>query len=233
MNAHKIEINSEINDILAGDLNEDNFETNGLNYVKNLLKANKKMKNKLLKIRNEMIRNNQDLGQLVKNRKLTKENSQGQYFKCNKLCKLNKNNHHHRTLITYEDLDTSYYTMNEESLCHMMINDQKSNKILDKHKLNNKTGFSDRQILSNSQPTSLKSRVEIVENNTRQIMGKLNELANIVKEFTSATDVSFSPIKRLQEITEFILMVTLKILPTPRHTEQILPYLIKLTQTKT
>jgi hypothetical protein len=58
MNAYKIEINSEINDIFTGDL----------------LKAIKKMKNKLLKIRNEITRKNQDMGQLVENRKLTKEN---------------------------------------------------------------------------------------------------------------------------------------------------------------
>ena len=66
-----------------------------------------------------------------------------QYFKSNKLCKLNKNIHHHRTLITYKDLDASYYSINEEGLCQMMKNDLKSNKLLDKHKLNNKTGFSD------------------------------------------------------------------------------------------
>ena len=82
------------------------------------------MKNKLLKIRNEMKKNEKDMDTLLEQIS-TKENlSQGRndkifknkniYMQWNKLCKLNKfkESDHHRSLITYDDLDYDYNLTN-------------------------------------------------------------------------------------------------------------------------
>jgi hypothetical protein len=66
MNTHKIEINFKINEILAVDSSKDIFKTMNLNDVEILQKQNVKTKNKLLKIRNEMIKNSRDIGNLKK-----------------------------------------------------------------------------------------------------------------------------------------------------------------------
>ena len=90
------------------------------------------MKNKLLKIRNEMNKNNQDMETLLE-QKLMKENlSQGRknkifknkniYMQWNKLCKLNKfkESDHHRSLVTYDDIDYDNYLLNDEdNLCKL------------------------------------------------------------------------------------------------------------------
>ena len=69
MNTHKIKINSEINEILAGDSESINLEINAQKLVEILLKKNTNMKNKLLKIRNEMNKNN-PIGTEINERKL-------------------------------------------------------------------------------------------------------------------------------------------------------------------
>jgi hypothetical protein len=72
MNTHKIEINFKINEILAVDSNSDIIEIKNLKQLEIILRQNIKMKNKLLKIRNEMTKNGQDIGYpniLKKNRK--------------------------------------------------------------------------------------------------------------------------------------------------------------------
>ncbi len=66
MNTHKIEINFKINEILAVYSSKDIFKTMNLNDVEILLKQDVKTKNKLLKIRNEMIKNSRDIGNLKK-----------------------------------------------------------------------------------------------------------------------------------------------------------------------
>ena len=62
MYTHKIEINFKINEILAVDSNSDIIEIKNLKQLEIILRQNIKMKNKLLKIRNEMSKNDQDIG---------------------------------------------------------------------------------------------------------------------------------------------------------------------------
>jgi len=91
--------------------------------VEILLKQNVKTKNKLLKIRIEMIKNSWDIGS--KNN----INSNSNYY--NKLCKFSESDHHRR-LITYVDLDSTFYILNEESLC---FSESNNNKKLNKHEM--------------------------------------------------------------------------------------------------
>jgi hypothetical protein len=123
MVAHKI---LEINEILVCDANELITETAKLKYIENLLKRTTNMKKMLLKIRNEMKRNNQDIEKLRNYKIVNGNNSQGHQNKVdyndeysnlsNELCKLNRRDDH-RSIITYDDLDYEYYTLNEENLC--------------------------------------------------------------------------------------------------------------------
>jgi hypothetical protein len=146
MNTHKIEINFKINEILAVDSNSDIIEIKNLKQLEMILKQNIKMKNKLLKIRNEMSRNDQDIGYTKILKKTEKKKGQGSRIQnnkiqtnsnsSNKLCKLNES-YHHRRLITYNDLDASFYTLNEESmllynnnkLCEKNFYESKQDKI--------------------------------------------------------------------------------------------------------
>ena len=118
MNVHKI------NKILACDENELFTETTKLNHIQNLLKRATNMKKMLLKIRNEMKRNNIDIEHLINCKKTKQNNGQSQQSKVNysdehsdELCDSNKR-HDHRSIITYDDLDSEYYAFNEESLCN-------------------------------------------------------------------------------------------------------------------
>ena len=125
MNTHKIEINFKINEILAVDSNSDIIEIKNLKQLEIILKQNIKMKNKLLKIRNEMSKNDQDIGFSKILKKTEKKKGQGSRKQnnkiktnsnsSNKLCKLNESDHHRR-LITYDDLDASFYTLDQESM---------------------------------------------------------------------------------------------------------------------
>jgi len=125
MNTHKIKINFKINAILAGDSDVFNSEITKQEIIEILLKKNTNMKNKLLKIRNEMKKNEKDTDTLLEQIS-TKENlSQGRndkifknkniYMQWNKLCKLNKfkESDHHRSLITYDDNLTNNNVNNE------------------------------------------------------------------------------------------------------------------------
>lgn len=115
MIVHKI---VKINNILACDANELITETTKLNYIENLLKRTTNMKNMLLKIRNEMKRNNQDIERLREYKILNGKNGQGQksnYDYYNEGCKFSNK---HRSIITYDDLDPEYYNIDEEKLCN-------------------------------------------------------------------------------------------------------------------
>jgi len=72
MSTHKIKINSKINEILAVDSNDINSEITTRKSIEILLKKNTNMKNKLLKIRNEMKKNEKDMDTLLE-QKSTKE----------------------------------------------------------------------------------------------------------------------------------------------------------------
>jgi hypothetical protein len=81
------------------------------------------MKNMLLKIRNEMRRNNKDIQQLRSFKIINGKNGEGHLnnqsdknlkLSNNKLCKTNG----HRSIITYDDLDSEFYTLNEDNLCN-------------------------------------------------------------------------------------------------------------------
>ncbi len=61
MNTHKIIINSKINEILAVDSDDINLEITTRKSIEILLRKNTNMKNKSLKIRNEMNKNNKDI----------------------------------------------------------------------------------------------------------------------------------------------------------------------------
>jgi len=73
MNTHKIKINFKINAILAGDSDVFNSEITKQEIIEILLKKNTNMKNKLLKIRNEMKKNEKDTDILLEQIS-TKEN---------------------------------------------------------------------------------------------------------------------------------------------------------------
>jgi len=72
MNIHEIEINLKINEILAVVSDAFNSEITTQNIIEILLKKNTNMKNKLLKIRNEMKKNEKDMDTLLE-QKSTKE----------------------------------------------------------------------------------------------------------------------------------------------------------------
>ena len=88
-----------------------------------------------------MSKNDQDIGypKILKKEKKKGQGSRIQNNKIqtnsnssNKLCKLNES-YHHRRLITYNDLDASFYTLNEESM-RLFESKQDKIKLKNEHK---------------------------------------------------------------------------------------------------
>jgi len=171
MNTHKIIINSKINEILAVDSNDINSEIITRKSIEILLKKNTNMKNKLLKIRNEMNKNEKDIESLLEQKLANAKTSQGYrnkifknkniYMNWNKLCKSSKfkESDHHRSLITYDDLDSDYYSSyNEDNLC-LNNNKNSNNKFLKDDKLKDKTNTCG----MNDEPCKCKRIDELIE----------------------------------------------------------------------
>jgi len=185
MNTHKIKINFKINEILAVNSNEDIFEITNSKQLETLIKHNIKMKNKLLKIRNKMLKYDQDNGCLKKQKKIVEKKGQGcenkintnSNYSGNKLCKLSESDHHRR-LISYEDLDASFYTLNEESI-YILNNNKLCKKNSDE--INKSGNISE---IKYNEPNSLniKKKRNVQHSRKKEQHKKLHYEFNIKKE---------------------------------------------------
>ena len=78
--------------------------------------------------------NNRDIEKLRNYKIVNQKSNQGHQSKfdyCDEYCKLNQRDDH-RSIITYHDLDSEYYTWDEENLCYFKPTEIKNQRQLSK-----------------------------------------------------------------------------------------------------